>query len=122
MSRTSLVVSDFGKGGASFQLAIQRTRNPGFQPDLVVHASSVQSFSRQDARSARQAGCLCYRSVPYKLNPLACSICTVTSSPTNSSRPGNTTILLVRVRPIKRCRFVLLGPSQSTSTSRPTRL
>ncbi len=41
--------------------------------------------------------------------------------PNQFSSPSNTTILFVRVRPINRARFVLLGPSQRTSTLLPIR-
>src|SRR5438067_10851400 len=81
----------------------------GLQGQMVDHARSLLA-----AREVDRTG------VPYKLNPFACWIRTSKISPASLSSPSNTTILFVRVRPIRRAGFVLLRPSQRTSRSRPT--
>src|SRR5206468_275915 len=93
----------------------------------IRHGESVLGPRKLSGLDAREIGRI---GVPYKLKPLARSIWTSTSSPTSSSLSsparrslgggGNTTILFVRVRPINRAGFVLLGPSQRISTVQPT--
>src|SRR5205823_10173546 len=102
---------------------------PAIAPQLqniarVAHASGLRS------KEGKPEACATLIGVPYKLKPLARSIWISTSSPISSLSPspvrrslgegGNTAILLVRVRPIRRAGFVLLGPSERTSTRCPT--
>src|SRR5213080_4907837 len=82
----------------------ERARNDscGLQRQMVNHARSL--------RAAHEVG---RTGVPYKLNPFACWIRTSRISPVSFSSPSNTTILFVRVRPIRRAGFVLLRPSKN---------
>src|ERR1700730_273736 len=93
-------------------------------------ANQDEQGTRNDARdlqiyvvdhAAMVVACAVATDVPYKLNPVARSIRTSTNVPARSSALSNKTILLVRVRPIRRDGLVLLGPSQRTSSVRSTR-